>query len=282
MEDTSFISIKKLTKKYGENLVLGGIDLELPKGSFCTIVGPSGCGKSTLLRLILGWEAPTSGDIIVDKRLVGFPCRERGVVFQKYSLFNHLSVLQNVTLGEKFQKGEIWSFLHRKGLEEKAMSFLKEVNLGDQADKYPYELSGGMQQRVSIAQSLFMNPELLLMDEPLGALDAETRERVQMFLLRLWEKHNMTILFVTHDLEEAIFLGSRVIVLSQYWDDDEDNCDAHGAKIVLDSKLSSQAYSTGVKGTSAFRDLVSELRYYFTPDHKEHVERYNMRRTAKL
>ncbi len=134
--------------------------------------------------------------------------------------------------------------------------------------------SGGMQQRVAIAQALLMNPELLMMDEPLGALDPATRERVQMFLLKLWEKYKMTTFFVTHDLEEAIFLGSQVVVLSQYCDcDDGYHCD--GATIVANYPLRREAFSTDVKKQVAFGELVAELRYYFTADHQKHVERFN-------
>ncbi len=271
-EKTPFLFIDKLSKVYGERLVLREIDLKIQKGAFCTIVGPSGCGKSTLLRLILGCEPPTKGSIRINGNEIGFPCRERGIVFQKYSLYPHLAVLENVLLGEKFKKGDIWSFFHKRELREKGMSYLNEVNLVDCANKYPYELSGGMQQRVAIAQALLMNPELLLMDEPLGALDPATRERLQMFLLRLWEKHKMTIFFVTHDLEEAVFLGTQVLVLSQFCDDGY-HCD--GATIALNYPLRKEVFSTAVKTSVTFGELIAELRFYFTADHKEHVEKFD-------
>lgn len=267
-DKTSFLFIKDLSKSYREKLILTAINLEIQKGAFCTIVGPSGCGKSTLLRLILGCEPPTKGSIIINGKEIGFPCRERGIVFQNYSLYSHLTVLENILLGKKLKKGDIWSLFHKQELREEGMAYLAEVSLADCANKYPYELSGGMQQRVAIAQALFMNPELLLMDEPLGALDPATRERLQMFLLRLWEKHKMTIFFVTHDLEEAVFLGTQVLVLSQYCGDN-DCCD--GATIALNYPLRTEIYSTAVKTSAAFGELIAELRFYFTRDHKEHV-----------
>jgi len=222
------------------HLVLNDIDLKVSRGEFVTVVGPSGCGKSTLLRLILGAERPTSGTVNLHGRDIEEPDRDRGIVFQKYSLFPHLTVRDNVAFGletEAFQLWKRWArpFHYRqarKGFRERAQAYLERVKLGEHGDKYPYQLSGGMRQRVAIIQSLINKPEILLMDEPFGALDDSTRQDMQLFLLEQWKEEGMTIFFVTHDLEEACFLGSRVLVLSQYYKTDA----AHdeGAKIVTD------------------------------------------------
>ncbi|MBI5248759.1 MAG: ABC transporter ATP-binding protein [Desulfomonile tiedjei] len=266
-------------KAYGEKVVLDNIDLSVAAGELCTVVGPSGCGKSTLLRLILGQERATRGEIYVDGNPVGYPDPQRGIVYQKYSLFPHLSVLENVMLGKNFTTGLPDRILHRKRIQEEAVYYLEKVDLAEHYQKYPHELSGGMQQRVAIAQALIMKPRIILMDEPFGALDPGTRERMQVFVLQLWEEFDMTVFFVTHDLEEAVYLGTRILVLSQYYSDgrDEETC-SRGAKIVADYPLARRAESTMVKATSEFGDLIQTIRREgFDPDYRQHVTDFDLK-----
>ncbi|MCK5871989.1 MAG: ABC transporter ATP-binding protein, partial [Methylococcales bacterium] len=244
------IHLEDIEKCYGEKRVLDNIDLSVSTGELCALVGPSGCGKSTLLRLILGQETPTKGLINIENKAVGFPQPNRGIVFQRYSLFPHLSVLNNVLLGKRFRHGRWWlPWKNRSDWLDEAMSYLEQVRLTDAIHKYPHQLSGGMQQRVAIAQALIMKPPVLLMDEPFGALDPDTREDLQLFLLDLWETEKLTIFFITHDLEEACFVGSRLLVLSQYYSDDRGNHENvnRGGKIVGDYQLQSIGNSTKIK-----------------------------------
>lgn len=280
LRSKSILFIKDLYKKYGEKLVLDNVDLAVHRGEICSLVGPSGCGKSTLLRLILGQERPTSGDIFIEGSPVGFPDVDRGIVYQKYSLFPHLSALGNVILGRKLSASfiEKCSSKKRKEFYDEAISFLEEVKLAEHKDKLPHQLSGGMQQRVAIAQALIMKPKILLMDEPFGALDPGTREHLQIFLLELWEKFKMTIFFVTHDLEEAIFLGTRVVVLSQFYSDDRGESAKRGARIVADYKLLRRAESPNVKASAEFGQLIQQIRQEgFDPAYLQHVTKFNLK-----
>lgn len=177
-------------------------------GEFVTIVGPSGCGKSTLLRIVAGLEEPSAGSVFVDGKEVCGPGADRGMVFQSYTLFPWLKVIDNIAFGPK---------LKGLGAEERrqvAREYLEKIGLADFADAYPSELSGGMKQRVAIARALANDPEVLLMDEPFGALDSQTRLIMQELLLSVWEGAQKTVLFVTHDVEEAIFMADRVFVMS--------------------------------------------------------------------
>ena len=225
-------------------VIFTDVDLQISEGEFVTVIGPSGCGKSTVLRLILGSQAPFEGNVSVDNKEVWRVMRDRGIVYQKYSIFPHLSVLDNIALGPILERTGIltpifkpWKYFRvLKEAREEAMSYIESVNLSpDDAHKQPHELSGGMKQRVAIAQSLIMKPKVLMMDEPFSALDASTRDDMQMFILEMWEKHNMTIFFVTHEIEEAVFLGTRLLGLSQYWSDDNGGGDY--AQIVVDAEL---------------------------------------------
>lgn len=273
----NLLHIVDLYKRYGDKLILDNIDLSVKKGELCTVVGPSGCGKSTLLRMILGQERQTSGTLLIDGKPPGFPNPDRGIVYQRYSLYPHVSVLENVLMGRNLTHGFFERRRRRKEFTDEAMAYLERVRLADHAHKYPHELSGGMQQRAAIAQSLIMCPKILMMDEPFGALDPATREDMQVFLLELWEKEKMTIFFVTHDLEEALYLGTRTFVVSQYYSDDRGPDAQRGAKVVADYKLSDSALAPGVKSSPAFTDLIAEIRRTgFDKDNRQHVKDFTL------
>ncbi|WP_373266787.1 ABC transporter ATP-binding protein [Hungatella hathewayi] len=192
----------------GEVVALNGVDMEIRENEFVCVVGPSGCGKSTLLNIIAGLERPTSGRVCVKEKEVVNPGSERGVIFQQYALFPWLTVKKNVKFGLKL-----------RGVKEPELSaiadkYIRLVGLEEFGDSYPKELSGGMKQRVAIARAYAVNPEILLMDEPFGALDAQTRTQLQTELLETWEKEKKTCFFITHDVEEAIILAQRVVIMS--------------------------------------------------------------------
>lgn len=280
LPEDHIIFIKDLYKKYGDKLVLDNIDLMVSHGELCSLVGPSGCGKSTIFRLILGQERPTSGEILIEGKPVGIPDKTRGIVYQKYALFPHLSVLDNVLLGKRLGAGMIKRWTHRKEFLDEAMRFLEEVKLAEHWKKYPHELSGGMEQRVALAQALIMKPKIILMDEPFGSLDLGVREHLQVFLLELWEKFQMTVFFVTHDLKEALFVGTRVLVLSQYYTDDRGPDFPRGSKIVFDQSLPKKAFGTSIKDAPEFRDIIQRIRLdggFDDPMHLQHVSDFNLR-----
>lgn len=206
------VSIQGIEKKYntrkGEVVALNGVNFDIKENEFICVIGPSGCGKSTLLNIIAGLLEPTAGQILVDGKPIQGTGTDRGVVFQQYALFPWLTVKKNVEFGLKL-KG-----LSKDECDSIAMKYLKMVELGKFADSYPKELSGGMKQRVAIARAYAMNPEVLLMDEPFGALDAQTRTQLQTELLKAWQEENKTCFFVTHDIEEAIVLATRVVIMS--------------------------------------------------------------------
>jgi NitT/TauT family transport system ATP-binding protein len=184
------------------------LDLDVPSGQFVAVLGPSGCGKSTLLNVVAGFVSATHGTALLDSAVIARPGADRGVVFQQPTLFPWKTVRQNVALGPRM------AGLSADEVTRVTRHFLELVGLGPFAGHYPDALSGGMQQRVGIARALANNPSVLLMDEPFGALDAQTRELMQESLLRIWEHNRTTLLFVTHDIEEAVFLADRVVLMS--------------------------------------------------------------------
>jgi NitT/TauT family transport system ATP-binding protein len=279
-ELTHLLHLEDIYKSYADKLVLENIDLAVSAGTFCSVVGPSGCGKSTLFRLVLGQEVADKGRLFVDSRPITCPGQDRGIVYQRYSLYPHLTVIENAMLARTLPTGFLERRRRRAEFREEAMHYLERVSLAQHADKYPHELSGGMQQRVAIAQALIKRPKILLMDEPFGALDPETREHLQIFLLELWEAERMTIFFVTHDMEEAIYLGTRVVVLSQHYTDDRGDAPGvkRGARVVGDYALPSAVASTKIKRSAEFIALAEEIRHIgFDQDVLRHVTQFNLR-----
>mgnify|MGYP006385025611 FL=1 len=207
------VQIKDVKKIYegrnGQTIALNGANLDIYDNEFICVVGPSGCGKSTLLNIIAGLHEATSGEVLVDGVKVEGTGVDRGVVFQQYALFPWLTVKKNVMFGLNLKKG-----MTDEEREAIALKYIKMVGLEKFVDSYPKELSGGMKQRVAIARAYAVNPSILLMDEPFGALDAQTRTQLQTELLKTWEEEKKTCFFITHDVEEAILLASRVVVMS--------------------------------------------------------------------
>ena len=189
-------------------VALDDVTLDVRPGEFLVLVGPSGCGKSTLLDLLAGLTLPTSGQVLLDGKPITGPARDRGVVFQQYALFPWLTALDNVAFGLEI------AGLGRSERRAKAAHYLELVGLSAFAKRYPHELSGGMKQRVAIARSLAYEPQVLLMDEPFAALDAQTRETLQEELVAIWQRTGKTIVFITHGIDEAVVLGQRVAVMT--------------------------------------------------------------------
>jgi ABC-type nitrate/sulfonate/bicarbonate transport system ATPase subunit len=234
---------RRFASAHGSTLALQATDLLVAENDFITILGPSGCGKSTLLRIVAGLDHPTAGEVQLDGRRITGPGADRGMVFQSYTLFPWLTVLDNVCFGLR-ERG-----LPRARQFEIAHGFLAKVGLQGFDRHYPKQLSGGMQQRTALARALANDPRMLLMDEPFGALDHQTRELMQELLLGIWEEQRKTVLFVTHDIDEAVFMASRVVVMS-----------ARPGRIKLDRVVPlahPRRYS--VKTTPAFTELKAEL-----------------------
>lgn len=207
-----FLTIRDVTKTFqiGADHVqaLRSVNLSIDKGEFVCLIGASGCGKSTLLRIIAGFEQPTAGQVSLYENAITGPGSDRGMVFQDYALFPWMTVRENIAFGPR-QKG-----FARKYIDELTGEYLSMVGLEKFADRYPMQLSGGMKQRVAIARVLANECEVLLMDEPFGALDALTRESLQQELLEIWERTKVTVIFVTHSVEEAVLLSDRVVVMT--------------------------------------------------------------------
>ena len=206
------LTVRGVTKRFtvGDDEVeaLAPVDLAIPKGEFVCMIGASGCGKSTLLRIIAGFEEPTTGEVAIDGKPVTGPGSDRGMVFQDYALFPWMTVRQNISFGPRQRH------LAREEIDKTTDEFIRMVGLERFADRYPNQLSGGMKQRVAIARVLANNANILLMDEPFGALDALTREQLQNELLQIWKRTGVTTIFVTHSVEEAVLLADRVLVMS--------------------------------------------------------------------
>jgi NitT/TauT family transport system ATP-binding protein len=209
------LSLRNLAKTYFDPFrgtqveAVSDVSLDVDEGDFICVVGPSGCGKSTILNMIAGFLPPSGGKILVGGREVSGPGPDRGVVFQSFALFPWKTVLENVAFGPKMRG------VGRKEREKIAREFLELAGLEHAADRYPNELSGGMQQRVGVARALANDPDVLLMDEPFASVDAQTRMTLQEELTRIWQERRPTIVFITHDVSEAVFLANRVVVLSK-------------------------------------------------------------------
>ncbi|GLK88077.1 ABC transporter ATP-binding protein [Pseudomonas turukhanskensis] len=244
---SAFIEVKNVWQTYGDQVVLENLNISVAEGEFCTLVGTSGCGKSTFLRLLLGQEVPSKGQILLGgKQLVGEPDSSRGVVFQRYSVFPHLSVLNNVALGLELPRAPLFGRLFgqaKRDAREQAAELLKKVGLGHALDKYPTQLSGGMQQRLAIAQALIMQPRVLLLDEPFGALDPGIRKDMHELLLELWRETKLTVFMVTHDLSEGFTLGTRLMVFDKVRHDPHAP-NAYGARITYDIPLNPDRRAT--------------------------------------
>ena len=239
----SILTIRGVERRFDKTLALQATDLAVAENDFITILGPSGCGKSTLLRIVAGLDHPTAGEVLLDGRAIHGPGADRGMVFQSYTLFPWLTVRENVCFG-LVERG-----MPRAQQLEIADAFLNKVGLRGFEHHYPKQLSGGMQQRTAIARALANGPRMLLMDEPFGALDHQTRELMQELLLGIWEAEKKTVLFVTHDIDEAVFMGGRVVVMS-----------ARPGRIKLDRTVElAHPRHYSVKTTPAFAELKAEL-----------------------
>ena len=235
----SAVRVHGVWKSFGDRSVLERISLDVASGSFVTMVGASGCGKTTFLRMLLGVEAPTRGRITVDGQpLRPEPDRDRGIVFQRYSVFPHLTVLGNTVLGLEFARSKALGRLHGeawRSAREEAAAILADVGLGHVLEAWPTALSGGMQQRLAIAQALILKPRILLLDEPFGALDPGIRNDMHELIKRLWRETGMTVFMVTHDIGEAFKLGTRILTFDRVRRDPQEP-DAYGASITYDLK----------------------------------------------
>ncbi|MEI8699219.1 MAG: ATP-binding cassette domain-containing protein [Mesorhizobium sp.] len=236
----SRIVVHGLEKSYGDARVLERVNVTAEAGEFLSLVGASGCGKSTFLRILLGQEQQSSGVVIVgDGPIVPEPTPQRGIVFQRYSVFPHLTAIQNLQLVEDFRSGGPFGRVfgaRRANARQEAEAMLARVGLAHARDLYPASLSGGMQQRLAIAQTLLGRPQILLLDEPFGALDPGIRVEMHELLTELWTEHGMTVVMVTHDIGEAFKLGTRVLVFDKVRHDPQFPS-AYGATITYDLRL---------------------------------------------
>jgi NitT/TauT family transport system ATP-binding protein len=298
------LECKNVHHAFGTQNVLHAIDLNVTRGAIVALVGPSGCGKSTLLGNILGTLRPNRGEILIHSRTqngatlpVEGPGRDRGIVYQRYSLFPFLTALENVALGLKLDGTSIafrvlnfpaWRRLRRQHLDE-AAALLERFGLANALHLYPHQMSGGMCQRVALAQALIMKPEILLLDEPFGALDEVTRADLQRMLLRLYQENlaarkngkqaPYTIILVTHELNEAIYVGDRVVGLSQYWNWKERGYPAcPGSTVVYDAPAPVYAPEEEVNEDD-FEQQRAEIRNAVFPPQRKQSSRQN---AAKL
>jgi ABC-type nitrate/sulfonate/bicarbonate transport system ATPase subunit len=239
----TILTVRGVERRFDKTLALQATDLDVAENDFITILGPSGCGKSTLLRIVAGLDVPTAGEVQLDGRRIAGPGADRGMVFQSYTLFPWLTVQDNVCFG-LVERG-----LPRAQQLEVAQDFINKVGLRGFEHHFPKQLSGGMQQRTALARALANQPRMLLMDEPFGALDHQTRELMQELLLGIWEAQRKTVIFVTHDIDEAVFMGSRVMVMS-----------ARPGRIKLDRVVAlAHPRHYAMKTTPEFMQLKAEL-----------------------
>ncbi len=234
---TAMIEAKNLWKSYGDHVVLERLNLSVKEGEFITMVGTSGCGKSTFLNLLLGTESQSKGELLLDgKPIVQEPGPDRGIVFQQYSVFPHMTVLENVIAAKAFAKKSLSGYLFgsaRREARTAASDLLEQVGLDHALDKYPHQLSGGMKQRLAIAQALLSRPRVLLLDEPFGALDPGIRAEMHVLVQGLWREFGLTIFMVTHDLKEGFYLGTRLWVFDKLRHDPQ-AMNAYGASVTYD------------------------------------------------
>lgn len=257
---STFIELSRISKHYGDNVVLENLSAKVTEGEFVTLVGASGCGKSTFLKLLLGTERASSGELLLEGEPIGLePSPERGIVFQRYSVFPHLTVRENVALGLEFERsgwlGRLFGTARKEALAQ-ADELLEAVGLKQSLNQYPHELSGGMQQRLALAQALIKKPKVLLLDEPFGALDPGIRKDMHELVLGLWQKYQLTVFMVTHDLREGFHLGSRL------WVFDKVRHDPHapnrfGSTITYDLPLRSQDPSLNADQLSAISNQLN-------------------------
>ncbi|MEL6317473.1 MAG: ATP-binding cassette domain-containing protein [Pseudomonadota bacterium] len=255
------LSVRHVHKSYGDTRVLEGVSIDIKEGSFVTVVGASGCGKSTFLRMLLGQEQPTRGAITLDGAPLPLePSPERGIVYQRYSVFPHLSAMGNLMLAADLGSGSwFWGRARgaaRRAARAEAEALLERVGLAHARDRYPAQLSGGMQQRLAIAQALMKRPRMLLLDEPFGALDPGVRLDMHALLLELWRERGMTVLMVTHDLPEAFKLGDRLIVFDKIRHDPHAP-HAYGARITYDLPLSPYQPAGSAAADPVARDRIA-------------------------
>lgn len=257
---SALLSLHDVWVEYGDKVVLERVSLDVTAGSFVSVIGPSGAGKSTLLRVVLGQEVPTRGTIHLDGALLPPECGpDRGVVFQRYSVFPHLSALRNTMLGIECVQAPFSARLFgraRRAAQEEAAEMLTAVGLGHSMDAYPAQMSGGMQQRLALAQALIKRPRILLLDEPLGALDPGIRADMHGLITRLWRDYQLTIIMVTHDIKEAFSLGTRVLAF------DKRRHDPHaphrfGATAVYDLTLDKRLKAEAARHDSITLDSIS-------------------------
>lgn len=238
--NTPILEAKNIWKEYGNTTVLERINVSIQPGEFITVVGASCCGKSTFLKLILGTEQASRGAMLMDgKPIPDQPDEQRGIVFQKYSVFPHLTALKNVMLADEFAQSR-WLGKRfgdaRSAIRQRAQTMLERVGLGHAQQRYPHELSGGMQQRLAIAQALMKQPRVMLLDEPFGALDPGIRADMHSLIHELWKQQGLTIFMVTHDLKEGFELGSRLWVFDKVRHDPQAP-ERYGARITYDLAL---------------------------------------------
>jgi NitT/TauT family transport system ATP-binding protein len=257
------VTVKRLWKEYGEQVVLENLNLTVKDREFVTIVGASGCGKTTFLKMLLGVEQPTRGALLLDgEPIPPEPGPDRGIVFQRYCLFPHLTVMHNLLLGLQLRRSRVLGRLfgrERRAAMEKAEHLLDAVGLYPARDRYPSQLSGGMQQRLSIAQSVICEPRVLLLDEPFGALDPGLTADMHELILKLWTTHAMTVFMITHDLRESFQLGTRLLVFDKIRYDPQ-SPEAYGATVTYDIPL---------HGTERKRALHRDLRAHLQKSHDQ-------------